>query len=100
MLIKIYENNKKIKYYHFGDIDVGGFKILVHLISKTKIKFIPLNMDEDTLIKNIKYAKDLTQNDIKEINRLLDKEEFREYYNILTFILKKGEKLEQEIVSI
>jgi DNA topoisomerase VI subunit A len=57
-------------------------------------------MDEDTLIKNIKYAKDLTQNDIKEINRLLDKEEFREYYNILTFILKKGKKLEQEIVSI
>ena len=100
MLTKIYENNKEIKYYHFGDIDVGGFKILVHLISKTKIKFIPLNMDEDTLIKNIKYAKDLTQNDIKEINRLLDKEEFGEYYNILTFILKKGKKLEQEIVSI
>jgi len=57
-------------------------------------------MDEDTLIKNIKYAKDLTQNDIKEINRLLDKEEFSEYYDILSFILKKGKKLEQEIVSI
>ncbi len=100
MLTKIYENNKEIKYYHFGDIDVGGFKILVHLISKTGIKFIPLNMDEDTLIKNIKYAKDLTQNDIKEINRLLDKEEFSEYYDILSFILKKGKKLEQEIISI
>ena len=73
---------------------------MVHLISKTGIKFIPLNMDEDTLVKNIKYAKDLTQNDIKEINRLLDKEEFSKYYDILSFILEKGKKLEQEIVSI
>ena len=98
LLRKIYDNNKSIAYYHFGDIDAGGFKILVHLRNKTKIKFKPMNMDCETLLRYKDYGKKLSTNDIKEINRLLGIEEYSEFYPVLKSMLDNNIKLEQEII--
>ncbi|MFW2491538.1 Wadjet anti-phage system protein JetD domain-containing protein [Clostridium chromiireducens] len=98
LLIKIYSENPHISYYHSGDIDVGGFKILVHLIKKTKIPFKTLNMDSETLLKNIDYAKSLTVNDVSEITGLLENKEYKDYSNVLSTMIKLDRKLEQEIV--
>ena len=98
LLMKIYFQNPKINYYHFGDIDAGGFKILAHLKRKTKIPFKPLYMDVQTLMNNIYYAKALTANDISEIKKLLEKEEFEEYFDVLKKMLETNKKLEQEII--
>lgn len=46
---KIYDQNPQISYYHYGDIDAGGFYILLHLREKTGIHFVPYQMDTDTL---------------------------------------------------
>ena len=98
LLIKIYEQNPEVLYCHFGDIDVGGFKILVNLKEKTGIPFKPLYMDKQTLIKYIGYTKELTNNDKKEIQRLIEKKEYEEYYPILNTLLIFNKKLEQEII--
>lgn len=98
LLIKIYSENPNINYYHFGDIDAGGFKILIHLINKTKIPFKSLNMDSKTLLQNIDYAKPLTANDLTEINRLLEIDEYKEYSDVLSMMIKMRKKLEQEII--
>jgi Uncharacterized protein conserved in bacteria len=98
LLIKIYSENPNINYYHSGDIDAGGFKILFHLIRKTKIPFKTLNMDSETLRENINYAKELTANDVNEINRLLESEEYKDYTDVLSTIIKLNKKLEQEII--
>lgn len=98
LLIKIYSENPHINYYHSGDIDAGGFKILVHLRRKTKIPFKTLNMDSETLRENINYAKELTTNDVNEINRLLESEEYKDYTDVLSTIIKLNKKLEQEII--
>ncbi len=98
LLIKIYSENPHINYYHCGDIDAGGVKILVHLIRKTKIPFKTLNMDSETLRENINYAKELTANDVNEINRLLESEEYKDYTDVLSTIIKLNKKLEQEII--
>ena len=98
LLRKIYDNNKSIAYYHFGDIDAGGFKILAHLRNKTKIKFKPMNMDCETLLRYKDYGKKLSTNDIKEINRLLGIEEYSEFYPVLKSMLDNNIKLEQEII--
>lgn len=98
LLIKIYSQNPEIKYYHFGDIDAGGFKILAHLKRKTKIPFKPLYMDTKTLMEHIDYAKELSANDIIEINRLLEDKEYYDYHDVLKKMLDVNKKLEQEIV--
>lgn len=38
---KIYNDNPDAEYYHFGDIDAGGFYILLHLRAKTGVHFMP-----------------------------------------------------------
>lgn len=99
LLSKIYKNNENIKCYHFGDIDVGGFKILNNLRNKTNIPFIPYKMDVDTLVKYKDYCKELTTNDKKEINKMLSDDRFVEFKDVLEKMISLNIKLEQEIVS-
>lgn len=89
---KIYEFNVDKVFYHFGDIDAGGFYILKHLITKTGINFLPFNMDVDTLVKYKDYCKKLTDNDRKRLNNLLDSQ----FHDVVKYMLENDCKLEQE----
>jgi len=55
-------------------------------------------MDSKTLLQNIDFAKPLTANDITEINRLLEIDEYKEYSDVLSMMIKMRKKLEQEII--
>lgn len=89
---KIYEQNPEIKYFHYGDIDAGGFYILLHLREKTGISFIPYNMNADVLKKYGSYAKELTENDRKRLENLKN----TEFSETISYMLENNCKLEQE----
>lgn len=95
-LVQVYNILKKeAKFYHFGDIDAGGFHIYLDLVNKTKIPFETYKMDISTLEKYIIYTSPLTQNDIKRLTLLKNV-----YQNpILDFMLLHNVKLEQEIID-
>ena len=88
--------NTQAKYYHFGDIDAGGFYIFLNLLKKTDIPFQTWKMDLLTLQAYEKYAKALTPNDIVRLKKL------QEEINapVIDYMLKKNIKLEQEIITI
>lgn len=94
---KLYKQNQKVKYYHFGDIDAGGFYILEHLRNETDIDFEPYKMDVDTLMKNIDYTKNLSKNDRDRLEKLLYK---RRYTDVIEYMLENNCKLEQEAVYL
>lgn len=98
LLRKIAESNSEITYYHFGDIDAGGFKILNHLRKKTGINFKAYNMNSEVLEKYINYGKNLTCNDKIEIERLINNNDYTEFKDVLEKMLKLNKKLEQEII--
>ena len=60
---KIYQDNPHSEYFHFGDIDAGGFYILLHLRAKTGVHFMPYHMGIPELQKFKAYTKPLTDND-------------------------------------
>lgn len=96
LLLKIYAYNQQLKFYHFGDIDAGGFYIYRHLIEKTNIPFEMIRMDKQTLIKYQKYTKPLTINDRKRLDNLkmlIDDD-------VIDYMLEHNCKLEQEIVEL
>ncbi len=104
-LKKVYDDNPGCRYFHFGDIDAGGFHILSHLREKTGIRFMPLHMGRETLEEYKEFTKRLTQNDRQRLEKLLekyDKETDREYANIciesVKYMLANDCKLEQEAV--
>ena len=93
---KLYEQNPNRQYYHFGDIDAGGFRILEHLKNKTNVSFKPYRMDTETMVKYLEFSKKLTQNDRVNLERLLIHDEYK---NVIEFMLKNNCKLEQEAVN-
>lgn len=97
LLLKIYRHQgQRLKYYHFGDIDAGGFYIYLDLISKTKMPFSLYKMDVDTLKKYERFCKPLTINDRRRLNLL--KEKFNN--STIDYMLENNVKLEQEIIEL
>lgn len=92
---KVYEQNREKTYYHYGDIDAGGFYILEHLKRKTGVIFQPYRMDRATLQENIEHTKKLTENDRKRLEGLRDSE----YGSTIQFMLEENCKLEQEALD-
>ncbi|MBM6929565.1 hypothetical protein H5999_00600 [[Clostridium] spiroforme] len=96
-LLKIYKFlDDQVKYYHFGDIDAGGFYIYLNLLKKTNIPFQTWKMNLVTLKHYEQYAKPLTQNDIARLKKL--KNDIND--PVIDYMLEKNVKLEQEIISI
>lgn len=93
---KIYEQNPHISYYHYGDIDAGGFYILLHLREKTGIHFIPYHMDILTLQQYSEYTRSLTDNDKKRLKNLANSE----FSDTVTYMLEHNCKSEQEALDI
>ena len=95
MIRKIYESNPNKQYYHYGDIDAGGFYILLDLRRKTGISFTPLHMDLETLTKYQDYTRKLTENDKTRLKNLLG----GEFDEVIHYMLDNDCKLEQEAVE-
>lgn len=89
---QLYSWNPDIKYFHYGDIDAGGFYILQHLRRKTGVPFASLHMDVSTLKSGLLYAKKLTENDRKRLRKLLG----GEFDEVIEYMLENDCKLEQE----
>lgn len=92
----IYRYLPKALYLHFGDIDAGGFSILLDLRKKTGIPFSSYHMDLDTLKKYSQFGKKITESDRTRLNKLLENEEFED---VIRYMLKNDIKLEQEVVG-
>lgn len=94
LLRKIYEYNTEIEFYHFGDIDAGGFLIFEDLVKKTGIQFNPYMMDIATLENHRDYWMKLTQNDKKRLERMID----GRFAQLVKYMIINNCKLEQEAI--
>lgn len=95
-LKKIFNQNADKDYFHFGDIDPDGFLILENLRTKTNIDFKSYKMGIEELKTYLDFTKPLEQNDITKAKILIEKGKYAE---IMNFMLKNNQKLEQEIIS-
>ena len=92
---KLYEQNQNREYFHWGDIDAGGFRILEHLRVKTDVPFIPYRMDAATLLANRAWARPLTARDRTRLEAFLG----GEFDEVVRVMLAEGIKLEQEALD-
>lgn len=94
-ITKMYEMNPEKEYYHYGDIDAGGFYILLDLRKKTGIPFKPMRMDVEMLKQYSEYTKRLTENDRSRLANLKD----TEFAEVVEYMLQNDCKLEQEAIE-
>lgn len=96
-LKKVISDNPSVKFYHFGDIDIGGFLIHKHLCRETAKKFELYCMGIQQL-RDMRFRhclRELTDNDMSRIGALMEEP----YYDVLKYMQEHNVKLEQEIVS-
>lgn len=93
---KIHEQNPAVLFYHFGDIDAGGFYIFEHLKKKTGIEFKAYKMDVDTLKEFYHYSKKLSDNDRNRLLKLKDSQ----FNEVISYMLDNNCKLEQEAINV
>lgn len=91
----IHKQNPIASYYHYGDIDAGGFYILLHLREKTGVAFQPYHMDIETLQRYETYTKPLTEHDKSRLKKLLG----GEFGETVAYMLEHNCKLEQEALD-
>ncbi len=92
---KIHRQNPGVAFYHFGDIDAGGFYILEHLRRQTEVAFTPYKMDLETLKKYQDYSKKLSDNDRNRLKKLKG----GEFDEVIDYMLEHNCKLEQEAIQ-
>ncbi len=96
LLQEIYSHYPEAEYYHFGDIDAGGFEIYRDLCGKTGIPFQMYRMDLKTLQLYEGYGRPLTENDRK---RLQGMRSWKDVGEVVDYMLEHDVKLEQECVK-
>lgn len=99
LLKKIYSIYPEAKYYHFGDIDAGGFWIFQTLREKTNINFTPYRMCKDELISHKDNLKPLTKNDKMRLSKMKDDNRFNFFTDTINYMLENNIKLEQEVLD-
>ena len=97
-LQKLYQVFPEAEYFHFGDIDVGGFEIYEDLCRRTGIPFTTYKMGISELEQYEQYTRELTENDRKRMDSLLNNEVYENVWPILRYMKEHGKKLEQESI--
>ncbi|HEY9060063.1 MAG TPA: Wadjet anti-phage system protein JetD domain-containing protein [Pseudobacteroides sp.] len=93
----IYQNAAKgTKFYHWGDIDLGGLSIFMRLKENIIPELLPYLMDTNTLESMKQYGKNYSPSYRNKLEQALNNTKFSEFYSTLQYMLDKGIRLEQE----
>jgi hypothetical protein len=99
LLFKLYEFNKEIPFYHWGDIDLGGFRILNHLKKMTGIPFKSYLMDRETLVKYKDHLNGIDKESyLDSLKGLLLDGDYEDNWEAIKYLIDNRVRLEQEVV--
>lgn len=93
--LKKYTSN----FYHFSDIDLGGFKILNYLREKVCNNYHKINMDINTLIEYSNYLTSIEDDGyLDKLAQLLEKPLLSDSYAVIKYLINNRIRLEQESI--
>jgi hypothetical protein len=95
---KIYDGAQKgrINFYHWGDIDLGGFRMFHRLRKNIIPKLKPYFMDKDALYAKKDYWISIDKKYRAELGKLLTMEEYALFHEVIREMLHCNCRLEQE----
>ena len=104
LLEKLYryfqEEGRAVPFYHWGDLDLGGFQIWHHLKSKTGIPFEPFLMDLPTYRRSCHLGRPLTKAYQDKLAVLLEDPAYAVFHPLIRLMLEKKVRVEQEAVPL
>lgn len=87
-------------FYHWGDIDFGGFSMLARLRREVSPKILPLHMNVTELVQYVKFAQAFDKPYAERLKLLCEKPELADCQPTLRFMLEGNLRLEQEALLL
>lgn len=94
----LHEKFPAARFYHFGDIDCGGFRIWKNLCEETQIPVETCRMDLATFLQYQTFGRDLTAGDRKMLYSMREDPFFKTQRMLFDEMLRTNKKLEQECI--
>lgn len=88
-----------LEFWHWGDMDLGGFRIFVHLQEKTGLPLRPVLMDRETYLEHCHRGLDCTPAYLRELEALLEQPAYTPFWETIREMLVQGKRVEQESVA-
>lgn len=89
-----------VRFFHWGDIDAYGLRILVHLRQATGIDFQPFLMDAGVLASHLNRAKRFGDTQRRLLLEMREDPRYQEFRQVIDLMLENGVTLEQESVDL
>ncbi|MDR1316486.1 MAG: DUF2220 domain-containing protein, partial [Spirochaetales bacterium] len=83
-------------WYHWGDIDYGGFSMLARLRREIKPGVIPYRMNTEELIRHAVFAAPVTPPYLAKLQSLTRQKELSDCLPCLEYMITRQLRLEQE----
>jgi hypothetical protein len=93
--LKLFEG---LRFWHWGDIDLGGFQIFVHLREQTGLEVAPWCMDLETYQAHEASGLPFDEAYGRRLAGLLERREYERFWPVITALLVAGRRVEQESV--
>lgn len=93
------QKGQEVEFYHWGDLDLGGFRIFHHLCSRSGIPFRPYKMDRETYLQHLAYGLPFNKPYRAQLESLLSHTGFACFHEVIREMLLQGKRLEQESIA-
>jgi hypothetical protein len=87
-------------WYHWGDIDYGGFSMLARLRREIKSNILPYRMNKDELICHERFTASITPGYIQKLQTLLQRKELFDCLSCINYMIDNKIRLEQEAMIV
>ncbi|HHW22934.1 MAG TPA: hypothetical protein GXX26_08660 [Clostridiaceae bacterium] len=85
-----------VEFYHWSDMDLGGFLMFSRLKANIIPSLKPYLMDPASFESKLKYGQSIEPEYAGRLEKLLDDDRFKEFWELITLMLEKRMKVEQE----
>ena len=93
---QIFESTPNVEYYHWSDIDLGGFRIFERLKNNIINTLKPYNIDVKSFDQKRDYWIAVDDKYIDKLSQLLKDCTYKEFWDLITKVIDEKAKLEQE----
>ncbi len=95
---KVYERGRRagVKFYHWGDIDIGGFRMYRRLKENIIPDLKPYRMDRAAFVSKEKYHLPINKRYQRSLEAMLKDDSYAKFHEVIEAMLKAKARLEQE----
>lgn len=94
------KKNPRVRFLHWGDLDLGGFRVFCHLRQASELPLEPYRMDRETYLAYLEYGSRFDDAYARKLKALLNRPEYEVFREVIEEMLRQRVRVEQECLDV